>query len=165
MSDQVDALQLQGSARHAALALFRQQLAAWGITMPPVEPLVLDFGLGAFDRVGLIECWLANEVAAGYCGKYIFLAGGQECPLHAHHTKHETFCAVRGRLRVLLDGRPHVLEEGQTLPVPPGEVHTFRGEDGPALILELSMPCNPRDNLFVDPRIQQWLRRALGNPS
>ena len=164
MSHAVDLLQLRGPRREAAIKAFNRQLTEWGLHMPPVNPLVLDFGLGDFDRVGLIEYWLANEIGAGYCGKYLFVFAGQECPSHSHGAKHETFCAVRGRLRVVLDGRPIVLNEGQTLPVAPGQVHSFRGEDGQALLLELSTPCDPKDNLFVDPRIRQWLQKALGTP-
>jgi hypothetical protein len=33
--------------------------------MPPVDPLVLDFGLGDFYRTGLIEHWVANATSAG----------------------------------------------------------------------------------------------------
>lgn len=162
MAGDADALQFQGPRRAAVLAAFEDQIARWGIRMPPVEPLVLDFGADDFDRVGLIECWLANEAEAGYCGKYMFLFAGQECPSHSHSVKHETFCAVKGRLRVTLEGNTRVLEEGQTLAVAPGQVHSFRGEEGAALILELSMPCEPRDNNFTDPRIRRWLDRALG---
>lgn len=162
MTHEADALQLQGSHREAALTAFEEQIAQWGIKMPPVERLVLDFGASDFYRVGLIECWLANEIKAGYCGKYLFVFAGQECPAHSHRVKHETFCAIKGRLRITLDGVPHLLEEGQTLPVAPGHIHSFRGEDGNALLLELSMPCDPKDNHFVDPRICQWLHQALG---
>ena len=162
MSHEADALQLQGPQRKAALQAFYRQIDEWGIKMPPVDPLVLDFGVNDFDRVGLIEFWLANEVTAGYCGKYLFVFAGQACPAHSHSVKHETFCATRGRLNVTLDGKPIVLDEGQTLPVAPGQVHSFHGEDGNALLLELSMPCDPKDNNFVDPRIRGWLHKALG---
>ena len=37
------------------LKTFHRQIEAWGLSLPPVKPLVLDFGLGQFDRVGLIE--------------------------------------------------------------------------------------------------------------
>lgn len=164
MSKGIDSLQLKGPRREAALKAFGAQISAWGLTMPPIEPLVLDFGLGDFEHTGLIEYWLANETDAGYCGKYLFVFAGQECPAHSHHVKHETFCAIRGRLEVTLDGKTHLLEEGQTLPVAPRQVHSFRGADGHALLLELSMPCDPGDNNFLDPRIRRWLHGALGAP-
>jgi D-lyxose ketol-isomerase len=146
-----------GLEKRLPLETFQQQIEAWNIAMPPVEPLVLDFGLGQFDRVGLIEYWIANEMQAGYCGKYLFVFDGQECPLHSHRTKHETFFLVRGRLDVTLDGRSLTLDPGGVLPVPPGHVHSFRGQ-GNALLLELSMPCEVRDNCFEDPRIMDWLK-------
>ena len=118
---------------------------------------VLNFGLGQFDRVGLIEHWIANETEAGYCGKYLFVFDGQQCPAHSHRVKHETFFVVRGCLNVILDGEPIVLQMGQVLPVPPGRVHSFEGK-GNALLLELSMPCQVSDNWFEDPNIMDWLR-------
>lgn len=162
MNCETEGLQLQSPQREAAIKAFKAQIARWGLSVPPAEPLVLDFGLGDYEHVGLIEYWLANETRAGYCGKYLFVFAGQECPAHSHAIKHETFCAVRGRLRITLNGKAHVLEEGQTLPVAPGQVHSFCGADGSALLLELSTPCDVNDNSFQDPRIRRWLQEALG---
>lgn len=156
----VDALQFVQPMRAAALERCWRRLEAWAIAPPPVEPLVLDFGLGDFDRVGLIEFWIANEVTAGYCGKYMFLTYNQACPLHSHRIKHETFFIVRGGLRVTLDGAPLELHEGQTLAIEPGRVHSFTGI-GDTLMLELSTPCDVHDNEFEDPRIMRWLQAAL----
>ena len=44
------------------------------------------------------------------------------------------------------------MAEGDVLPVSPGQFHTFTGI-GPALLLELSMPCEIDDNDFADNRI------------
>ena len=46
---------LKGPEADCALADFRRQIAAWNVALPPVEALVLDFGLGDLPRVGLIE--------------------------------------------------------------------------------------------------------------
>lgn len=150
-------ISLSGSDADRALAAFRKQIEQWGLVMPPVDPLVLDFGLGQFDRVGLIEYWIANEMQAGYCGKYLFVFDGQQCPAHSHRVKHETFFVVHGRLKVILDGKPIALRTGDVLPIPPGRVHAFEG-DGNSLLLELSMPCQVSDNEFEDPRVMNWLR-------
>jgi D-lyxose ketol-isomerase len=147
-----------GSQADQALAAFHRQMEAWGLALPPAAPLVLDFGLGQFDRVGLIEYWIANEVEAGYCGKYLFVFDGQQCPAHSHRVKHETFFPIRGSLRVTMDGQQRRLGPGEVLPVPPGHVHSFEG-DGNSLLLELSMPCQVSDNCFEDPRIIEWLKR------
>ncbi len=146
------AIAISGPRREAALAAFHRQVAAWQVALPPVEPLVLDFGLDEFDRVGLIEYWLANEAEAGYCGKYLFVFDGQTCPRHRHAGKHETFFVVKGRVRMTCGERTFEMGEGDRLPVPPGGFHCFTGL-GPALLLELSTPCQIDDNQFADPRI------------
>jgi D-lyxose ketol-isomerase len=146
------AVALQGDARAHALAACLAQLAHWGAAVPPGEALVSDFGLDDFARVGLIEFWIANEIAAGYCGKYLFVFDGQACPLHRHRTKHETFFVMHGAVRMTLDGTARDLAPGEVVPVPPGTEHGFRGL-GPALLLEVSMPSVIADNVFTDPRI------------
>jgi D-lyxose ketol-isomerase len=151
-------ISISGPEAERRLAAFLAQMDAWGLATPPATPLVLDFGLGQLDRVGLIEYWIANEIEAGYCGKYLFVFDGQQCPAHSHRVKHETFFPIRGSLDVVLDGRSFTLPPGQVLPIPPGHVHSFRGK-GNALLLELSMPCQVQDNCFEDPRIMDWLKR------
>lgn len=143
---------MTGAAREAALAAFRRQIDAWSVAMPPVEPLVLDFGLGDFADIGLIEYWIANEAAAGYCGKYLFVFDGQRCPRHGHRIKHETFFVVKGRVRMECGQRVVEMGAGDVLPVAPGALHSFTGL-GPALLLELSTPCEIDDNVFENPRI------------
>jgi mannose-6-phosphate isomerase-like protein (cupin superfamily) len=145
-------ISLHGEPAEQALRAFRAQAAQWQIALPEVAPLVLDFGLGDFARTGLIEYWIANEAGAGYCGKYLFVFDGQSCPRHHHLTKHETFFVVKGSLAVECGGRTFELGEGGRLPIPPRVPHGFRGT-GPALLLELSMPCVVDDNFFEDPRI------------
>jgi mannose-6-phosphate isomerase-like protein (cupin superfamily) len=142
-------ISLRGPVRNEALARFGEQVAEWQIALPPVEPLVLDFGLGDFYRTGLIEYWIANEMDAGYCGKYLFVFNGQTCPSHHHRRKMETFFLVKGRLRVEIVTRAMELQPGDVLTVRPGERHSFTGI-GPALLLELSKPCVIDDNVFAD---------------
>ena len=145
-------ISLQGGAARRALRAFQKQVRAWGVALPPVQPLVLDFGLGEYEKTGLIEYWIANEARAGYCGKYLFVFDGQTCPEHRHRTKHETFFVVKGRVRMRCGGRTRVMKEGDVLPVPPGCKHSFTGI-GPALLLELSMPCKVTDNYFSNRQI------------
>ena len=145
-------ISISGPLREEALAACRAQLDEWRTAMPPVEPLVLDFGLDDFSRVGLIEYWIANEQEAGYCGKYLFVFAGQTCPVHRHHTKMETFFLVKGHARMTHAGEKFDMSPGDVLRVVPGSLHSFTGL-GPALLLELSMPCVVADNEFADPRI------------
>ena len=141
-----------GAPRQKALRAFKSQLKAWKLVMPPYEPLVSDFGLGDFYKTGLIECWVANEIKAGYCGKFLFVFDGQTCPMHRHKGKHETFFVVHGKVNMAFNGRMRELRPGDCLPVPPGKPHRFTGK-GPALLLEVSRPCLVEDNYFTDTRI------------
>ena len=143
---------LKGPEAQSALAEFQRQIASWNVAMPPVTPLVLDFGLGDFRRTGLIEYWIANEAVAGYCGKYLFVFDGQTCPRHRHRTKHETFFIVKGTLAVEYEDRQLDLREGEVLAIEPWKYHSFTGK-GPTLLLELSRPCEIDDNYFYNPDI------------
>lgn len=160
MSNPRDNLQLQGKVRDEALEQFSTQLAKWGVKMPPVEPLVLDFGKGEFYRIGLIEYWIANEIGAGYCAKYLFLFDGQQCPCHGHKQKHETFFVVHGKVRMIVDGEKQTMTEGDVLAMPAGKEHSFTGI-GNALVLEVSTPCLVSDNQFQDPATVDWLMSNL----
>ena len=161
ISDQIDNMQLAEPMRQEALGLFAKQIRDWGLSMPPVEPLVMDFGVGDFNNVGLVEYWIANEITAGYCGKYLFLFDGQQCPYHSHRQKHETFSIVKGRVRMVVNGKEQIMKEGDILAMPPGDVHSFTGI-GNALVLELSMPCLVDDNCFEEPAIAKWLSNVTG---
>ena len=138
---------MKGPLREEALEQLKTQLGKWDIAMPSVEPLVSDFGLGDFYSVGLIEYWIANEIKAGYCGKYLIVFDGQTCPAHQHEQKHETFFIVKGTVRIEHGNIAHELNPGDTLSVSQGELHSFTGI-GPALLLEISMPCFLDDNYF-----------------
>ena len=159
MSDNALPEQIQGPKRREILSRFARQLEQWGLAMPPAEPLVIDFGLGEFYRVGLIEYWIANEIDAGYCGKYLFLFDAQTCPAHSHRQKHETFFIVKGKVRMTVDGEVRVMNAGDVLVVPQGRVHSFEGV-GDALVLEVSTPSLVADNFFEDPVAAAWLKNA-----
>jgi len=83
-----------------ALPRFEDQIRTWDVALPEVAPLVLDFGFGGtFYQTGLIEFWIANEMEAGYCAKYLFVFDDQTCPTHRHKTKHETVFSGQGYAR------------------------------------------------------------------
>lgn len=135
------------SVQEQYLGPCREQIRQWGVALPPATPLVLDFGLDDFPRTGLIEFWIANEVEAGYCAKYLFVFDGQSCPIHRHKQKHETFFVLHGNLEVAYGEARHRLHPGDCLPIAPGHFHGFTGV-GPALLLEVSQPCIIDDNEF-----------------
>ena len=153
MSAKYSDIELPAAQRAGALAKFRQQLAKWKLKMPRVRPLVMDFGLRDFDKIGLIEFWVANEEKAGYCGKFLFVSEGQKCPYHHHEFKHETFFVMKGRVRMTVNGKTRILSEGSRLAMPTGVKHSFEATGGPALLLEVSEPCVRRDNFFRNKRI------------
>ena len=140
------------SQRAKAIAECETVLVDWGFRMPDVRPLVLDFGLGRFGEIGLIEYWVANEVEHGYCAKFLFVFDGQTCPKHYHMRKHETFFVVKGQVEMECGPQVQVLGAGDTLVMPPGTPHRFTGR-GPALLLETSQPSVRDDNIFADKRI------------
>lgn len=131
---------------------FHNQMQQWGMTMPAVDPLVLDFGLGNFFETGLIEFWIANEIEGGYCGKYLFVFDRQTCPQHHHLDKLETFFIVKGSASMLYDGLSMIMVPGDVLRVEQGKPHAFTGK-GPALLLEISKPCLIDDNYFANHQI------------
>jgi len=148
-----DNVELQGPEREQVLAEIAGHLRAWGITMPPVEPLPLHFGLDRFREIGEAEYWIANEAELGYCGKFLIVLEAQTCPYHYHEMKHETFYVVKGRIRMRVNDEEREMAEGDVLAMPPGAGHSFTGVGGPALILEVSMPSILQDNFFADKAI------------
>lgn len=144
--------QIWGKIRDDALSRFNEVMKKWGLTMPPVEPQLLDFGLGDFYKTGLVEYWVANEEKEGYCGKFLFVFDGQTCPYHHHDLKHETFFVLKGRVKMKVGQAEVVKSEGDVLVMPPGIDHLFTGQ-GEALLLEFSKPCKPNDNIFENKQI------------
>ena len=141
------AVSLHGPEAERWIGEARAQTAEWSLELPEVEPLVIDFGLGDFRRVGEIEFWIANEVAAGYCGKFLFMFEGQTCPKHYHLEKLETFFIVHGAVSMFYDSRTHSLPRGGVLRVEAGTYHEFTAIE-PTLILEVSKPSIISDNYF-----------------
>jgi len=138
---------LHGKEAEKALSEFYDQIRQWDVAMPNVKPLVLDFGLGDYQKTGLIEFWIANEFDAGYCGKYLFVFDGQTCPNHRHGEKIETFFIVKGQVKIVYDSAVMQMSPGDVLRVENSKYHSFTGI-GPALLLEISMPCMVDDNYF-----------------
>ena len=144
-----DKFELQNPERAEAIAAVEQQIEEWGLAMPKITPIPLDFGLKRFYEIGETEFWIANETELGYCGKFLFVFDHQTCPKHYHKIKHETFFVMKGSIYMAVDDSEHIMWAGDTLAMPPGKAHSFTGI-GPALILEVSMPSIMRDNFFED---------------
>ena len=84
------------------------------------------------------EEWIANSPM--YCGKLLHVGLRQQCSLHYHERKHETFTVLSGRIVLELDGAEHVMEPGSVVDVAPYTRHRFRNlsDTTPATILEVS---------------------------
>jgi len=145
--------ELTGPERDGALERAGEALVDWGLVMPAGEPLALHFGLRDFANVGEIEYWIVNDTDNAYCGKFLYLFDGQRCPEHYHRTKDETFFIVRGTVEMTVEGDVRMLQAGDVLKLAPGRSHTFAALGGPALVLEVSLPSIPGDNVFADGRI------------
>ena len=126
-----------------------RQFEKWGFTPPDTLPLVFDFGLNDFEKTGEVEFWIANEVEAGYCGKFLFVFDGQSCPVHHHRKKLETFYILFGTVIMRYKGVERLMKPGDVLKVERGKDHGFTGV-GPALLLEVSQPSILDDNYFLD---------------
>ena len=147
-----DDFELQGTEREEALARIHAVLDGWGLKLPG-DPMPMHFGLHDFENVGETEFWIVNDTKNNYCGKFLFMFDGQRCPLHYHNIKDETFFIVRGDVEMEIDGGVSVLHPGDVLKMAPGWNHTFRAVNGPALVLEVSLPSLQGDNIFADKRI------------
>ncbi len=157
-------ISVYGPLRDKALTKLRKQIKQWDIALPQVEPLVWDFGLGDFYKIGLIEFWIANEIEKGYCAKYMFVFDSQTCPAHRHKKKHETFFVVKGKVEMVYDDKTFEMNAGDVLPVGCWKYHSFTGI-GPALLLEVSKPCVISDNYFENMSIPIGGNYRKGNQS
>src|SRR5436190_21402063 len=69
----------------------------WAIPPDPQWD-VTDFGLGEFDKSGLVLLNLADEPE--YCEKLMFAVKDQITPAHQHHKKKEDIIVRKGVLQI-----------------------------------------------------------------
>jgi len=156
MDEVVQRLSLQGEDRRRVLAKIQQVVASWGLTLPDVTPDPWHFGLRDFDKMGLTVFAVNNNVEEGYCGLFMFLFAGQNCPMHHHRVKHETFFIVKGRVEMELDGKTFLMKRGDTLVVNRNAKHQFTALED-CLILECSKPDIAEDSIFDDETINRLI--------
>ncbi|NQT58732.1 MAG: cupin domain-containing protein [Bacteroidetes bacterium] len=143
---------LKGEEAKKASDRALKQVTKWGLTMPDVSPLVLDFGLEKFNEIGEVEFWIANEAEAGYCGKYLFIDKNQTIPNHMHKEKLETFFIVKGKIQLNYDGEDRIMEQGDALRFELEKYHSIFAYE-PSLVLEVSKPSIIDDNYFENTKI------------
>lgn len=166
------------AAFHEASACF----ARHGWALPP-EPRwdITDFGLGDFDRQGLVLINLAEEPE--YCEKLMFARPRQMTPLHTHAKKKEDIICrhgrlalelwaghpektarglefpvkVSGRLRAIPSGGVLELGAGERVTLTPGVYHAFWPVEPDTIIGEVSTANDDaNDNFFVNPDIGRF---------
>jgi len=69
---------------------------------------------------------------------------------HFHRAMSEAFFVLEGSVRLYDGQRWRAAGPGDFLYVPPGGVHAFRNEDGPASMLMLFAPGAPREAYFEE---------------
>lgn len=166
------------AAYHEALSCFTRH----GWAPPPIPRWdITDFGLGEFDKYGLILINLAEEPE--YCEKLMFARKMQTTPLHTHQQKKEDIICRHGRLalelwpavpdecesgtamRVRVNGamREHAageiltLEAGERVTLTPGIYHAFWPETDDCIIGEVSTANDDaHDNFFTNPDVGRF---------
>lgn len=135
----------------AAQAQVRRRLESAGLALDPnTEIEVTDFGLGHWAQEGLGLVLRVNEPE--YCSKYLTLEAGQECPLHFHKLKKETFFVLTGEVKLWADGRTIMLIPGEGYTLSPGVLHSFDSLGG-AIIEEVSTHDDNADSYFKNTAI------------
>lgn len=135
----------------AAREQVRRRLADAGIALESeTEIEITDFGLGHWEREGLGLVVRVNEPE--YCSKFMTLEPGQECPLHYHKLKKETFFVLSGEVKLWAGGQTVMLVPGESYTIAPGVLHTFDSLGG-AVIEEVSTHDENSDSYFKDPAI------------
>jgi N-acetylneuraminate synthase len=147
-------LALHGSEKKRVLDEIHSVVSSWELKLPDVPADVLHFGLKDFTQTGETEFNINNNVAEGYCGKFMFMFSGQTCPVHHHRIKHETFFIVKGRVEMILGEKKYILNQGDRLIVDRKVRHKFTALEN-SLILESSKPDLMDDSIFDDQEINR----------
>ena len=150
----LEKLSLQGKERGEALNKIHKVVDSWHLKLPDVPPDPLHFGYNDFYRIGETEFNVNNNIKEGYCGKFMFMFKGQNCPMHHHNIKHETFFLVKGQIEMELSGEKFVMEQGDIRIVNQTAKHTFTALED-SLILECSKPDLVDDSIFEDQKINK----------
>ena len=172
--------------RSALNAVCREALACftrhhWHLPPAPRWD-VTDFGLGDFERFGLVLINLAAEPE--YCEKLMYARRGQTTPCHTHARKKEDIICRHGELglrlwparpdadktlpatfTVPINGAPasvptgaiHPLAAGSRVTLVPGVWHEFAPLGDDCIIGEVSTANDDlHDNLFLDPAVGRF---------
>jgi D-lyxose ketol-isomerase len=140
---------------------------------------VTDFGLGDYQRIGLVLINLAEEPE--YCEKLMYALKGMTTPAHTHKKKKEDIICRWGQLDMLLwnsaalksgetvalkingemrkvpTGEAIHLGPGERLTLVPGIYHEFFSASDECIIGEVSTANDDvNDNFFVNPDVGRY---------
>jgi len=115
--------------------------------MRGISPNLLDLDRFAVDVKRVDKPWgyeLLYALTDRYCGKVIFIKGGEELSLQFHREKDETLYVQSGRLEFEIGdpGKPvdrEVVGPGIAFHLQPGTVHRLRALED-TVVLEVSTP-------------------------
>jgi mannose-6-phosphate isomerase len=115
--------------------------------MRGISPNLLDLDRFAVDVKRVDKPWgyeLLYALTDRYCGKVIFISGGEELSLQFHREKDETLYVQSGRVELQIGdpGRPvdtEVVGPGRAFHLQPGTVHRLRALED-TVVLEVSTP-------------------------
>jgi D-lyxose ketol-isomerase len=154
--------------------------ASHGWILPPFPRWdVTDFGLGDYQRYGLVLLNLAEEPE--YCEKLMYALKGMTTPAHTHKKKKEDIICRWGQLDVVLwndatlkkgeslslkvngratevpTGEAIHLQSGERVTLIPGVYHEFFPASAECIIGEVSTANDDlHDNFFVNPDIGRF---------
>ena len=135
---------------------------------------VTDFGLGNFEKYGLVAVNLAEQPE--YCEKIMYVKKGQITPMHYHAIKKEDIICRWGELAIKLAGdepyislqvngeyrdipvnEPLVLRAGERITLIPGARHEFWAHSDYAIVGEVSTANDDqKDNFFDNPDVGRF---------
>lgn len=131
----------------------RKILVNSSIVLPNSIPMEIShhYGIDKFDEYGMAIFTLINR---GYCKKLLILLPGQYHPEQYHKRKEETFRLVYGDVNLVLDGKKHDLELGDTVTIEKNIIHSFKSTKG-CVIEEISNTHFTDDSYYVDDAINK----------
>ena len=140
---------------------------------------VTDFGLGDWQRFGLVVVNLADEPE--YCEKLMYVKRGMTTPAHTHGKKkediisrwgnlrvqvwkrkpgandHEFPIQINGEMRLVKSGDFIDLTSGERITLVPGIYHEFSCTTDECIIGEVSTANDDlSDNYFIDPNVGRF---------
>jgi D-lyxose ketol-isomerase len=173
---------MKRSAINQAISNSKDFFEQNGWVLPPNPKWdITDFGLGDFNRIGLVLINLTEEVE--YCEKLMYATKGQTTPAHYHqHKKEDIICRkgelviqlwaadadgigstqpfklkVNGQYRMLNSGDKVTLHAGERITIVQGVWHEFYPASDECIIGEVSTANDDvNDNFFLNKNIGRF---------